>query len=288
MGNFKILGKGMATASRNYGLLLWLWLIDVAFVLVIVTPAFLLAKKDFGHSLVGGSLGRFRFEWLGDLAYRYQDLLPAIAGAVLVPALLFMGLFIFLNGGIIGRVAAGGKTNLQGFFADCGKYLWRFIRVFLLSLPVYAVVFGGLLRLLAAPLKAWMRNASGEVPVIIASNLQFVITVLILSIVQMFFDYMKVHIVVHDGRKVLEAAAATLSFIGKRFIRAWGLYLLVGLLFIAATAVFIAVTNVLPGTGVAALALGFLWAQAYILARIWIKVLFFATEIDLTRMDRVE
>ncbi|MCJ7643933.1 MAG: hypothetical protein MUP28_05600, partial [Candidatus Aminicenantes bacterium] len=136
--------------------------------------------------------------------------------------------------------------------------------------------------------KAWMRNASGEVPVIIASNLQFVITVLILSIVQMFFDYMKVHIVVHDGRKVLEAAAATLSFIGKRFIRAWGLYLLVGLLFIAATAVFIAVTNVLPGTGVAALALGFLWAQAYILARIWIKVLFFATEIDFTRMDRVE
>jgi hypothetical protein len=111
-------------------------------------------------------------------------------------------------------------------------------------------------------------------------------TILLLSIVQMYFDYVKIHLVVRDGRKVLAAAAAALSFIGRKFLKAWGLYLLVGLLFIAATAVFIAVTNVLPGTGVAALALGFIWAQAYILARISTKVLFFAAELDLYRIFR--
>jgi hypothetical protein len=123
-------------------------------------------------------------------------------------------------------------------------------------------------------------------PVIIASNLGFLVTILLLSIVQMYFDYVKIHLAARDGRKVLAAAAAALSFIWREFFKAWGLYLLVGLLFVAATAVFIALTNVLAGTGVVALVLGFILGQACILVRIWTKVLFFASELDLYRIYR--
>lgn len=286
MGNFKIIGNGVSTVRRNSGMILWLWLIDLLFGIIVAAPVYFLVNKDFGHSPAGEGLGRLNFIWLGDVFYKYQDLLPALAGWVLVPALLFILVSVFLNGGIIGRLAAGEKTTLQGFFADCGKHFGRFFRVFLLSLPVYVLVFGGLIKLVSAPFNVWAKNAAGEMPVIVASNLKFLMTILLLSIVQMYFDYVKIHLVVRDGRKVLAAAAAALSFIGRKFFKAWGLYLLVGLLFIAATAVFIAVTNVLPGTGVAALALGFIWAQAYILARIWTKVLFFAAELDLYRIFR--
>lgn len=286
MSNFKIIGNGVSTVRRNSGMILWLWLIDLLFGIIVASPIYFLFNKDFGHSPAGEGLGRLNFIWLGDIFYKYQDLLPALAGWVLVPALLFILVSVFLNGGIIGRLAAGEKTTLQGFFADCGKHFGRFFRVFLLSLPVYVLVFGGLIKLVSAPFNVWAKNAAGEMPVIIASNLKFLMTILLLSIVQMYFDYVKIHLVVRDGRKVLAAAAAALSFIGRKFFKAWGLYLLVGLLFIATTAVFIAVTNVLPGTGGAALALGFIWAQAYILARIWIKVLFFAAELDLYRIFR--
>jgi hypothetical protein len=286
MSNFKIIGNGVSTVRRNSGMILWLWLIDLLFGIIVASPIYFLFNKDFGHSPAGEGLGRLNFIWLGDIFYKYQDLLPALAGWVLVPALLFILVSVFLNGGIIGRLAAGEKTTLQGFFADCGKHFGRFFRVFLLSLPVYILVFGGLIKLVSAPFNVWAKNAAGEMPVIIASNLKFLMTILLLSIVQMYFDYVKIHLVVRDGRKVLAAAAAALSFIGRKFFKAWGLYLLVGLLFIATTAVFIAVTNVLPGTGGAALALGFIWAQAYILARIWIKVLFFAAELDLYRIFR--
>ncbi len=226
------------------------------------------------------------FTWLGDSIYKYQDLLPALAGWVLVPALLFILISVFLNGGIIGRLAAGEKTTLQGFFADCGKYFGRFFRVFLLSFPVYVLIFGGLVKLVSAPFKFWAKNAAGEMPVIVASNLRFLMTILLLSIVQMYFDYVKIHLVVRDGRKVLAAAGAALSFIGRKFFKAWGLYLLVGLLFIVATAVFIAVTNVLREREWRLWLLGFILAQAYILARIWTKVLFFAAELDLYRIFR--
>jgi hypothetical protein len=286
MGNFKIIGNGVSAVRRNSGMILWLWLIDLLFGIIVAAPVYFLVNKDFGHSPAGEGLGRLNFIWLGDSIYKYQDFLPALAGWVLVPALLFILISVFLNGGIIGRLAAGEKTTLQRFFADCGKYFGRFFRIFLLSLPVYVLVFGGLVKLVSAPFKFWAKNAAGEMPVIVASNLRFLMTILLLSIVQMYFDYVKIHLVVRDGRKVLAAAAAALSFIGRKFFKAWGLYLLVGLLFIATTAVFIAVTNVLPGTGGAALALGFIWAQAYILARIWIKVLFFAAELDLYRIFR--
>ena len=286
MGNFKIIGNGVSAVRRHPGMILWLWLIDLVFGIIVAAPVYFLVNKDFGHSPAGEGLRGMSFTWLGDSIYKYQNLLPAIVGWMLVPALLFILISIFLNGGIIGRLAAGEKTTLQGFFADCGKYFGGFFRVFLLSLPVYALVFGGLVRLVSAPFKFWAKNAAGEMPVIVASNLRFLMTILLLSIVQMYFDYVKIHLVARDGRKVLAAAAAALSFIWGKFFKAWGLYLLVGLLFIAATAVVIAVTNVLPGTGVAALALGFILAQAYILARISTKVLFFAAELDLYRIFR--
>jgi len=284
MGNFKIIGKGVSAVRRNSRMTLWLWLIDFLFGIIVAAPVYFFVNKDFGHSPAGEGLRGMSFTWLGDSIYKYQELLPALAGWVLVPALLFILVSIFLNGGIIGRLAAGEKTTLQGFFADCGKYFGRFFRVFLLSLPVYILVFGGLLKLVSAPFKLWAKNAGGEMPVIIASNLRFLVTILILSIVQMYFDYVKIHLAAREGRKVLAAAAAALSFVGRKFFKAWGLYLLVGLLFVAATAVFIVLTNVLAGTGVVALVLGFILAQAYILARIFAKVLFFASELDLYRI----
>jgi hypothetical protein len=286
MGNFKIIGKGVSAVRRNSRMTLWLWLIDFLFGIIVAAPVYFFVNKDFGHSPAGEGLRGMSFTWLGDSIYKYQELLPALAGWVLVPALLFILVSIFLNGGIIGRLAAGEKTTLQGFFADCGKYFGRFFRVFLLSLPVYILVFGGLLKLVSAPFKLWAKNAGGEMPVIIASNLRFLVTILILSIVQMYFDYVKIHLAAREGRKVLAAAAAALSFVGRKFFKAWGLYLLVGLLFVAASVVFIAITNVLPGTGVVALVLGFILAQAYILARIFAKVLFFASELDLYRIYR--
>ena len=286
MGNFKIIGKGVSAVRRNSRMTLWLWLIDFLFGIIVAAPVYFFVNKDFGHSPTGEGLKGMSFTWLGDSIYKYQEFLPALAGWVLVPALFFILVSIFLNGGIIGRLAAGEKTTLQGFFADCGKYFGRFFRVFLLSLPVYILVFGGLLKLVSAPFKLWAKNAGGEMPVIIASNLRFLVTILILSIVQMYFDYVKIHLAAREGRKVLAAAAAALSFVGRKFFKAWGLYLLVGLLFVAATAVFIVLTNVLAGTGVVALVLGFILAQAYIFARIWTKVLFFASELDLYRILR--
>ncbi len=288
MGIFKIFGKGIRTAARNSKLTAYLWVINFAFASMIIAPVFLLIRKDFGHSLLGGTLRNPGFMWLGELAYKYQSIPQAITGWFLIPVLLFGFLYIFLNGGIIGRIAAEGeKANLQNFFGDCGRYFWRFLRVFLLTVVGYILVFGIIFRLIGAAFKPWIESASNELPTIIASNLRTLVFLLIFTVVQMYFDYIKVSLVVRDGKKVMSTALSTLGFIGRRFFKAWFLYLLVGILFIAFTILYFLAGKILPKEGLAAFLIAFVWGQAYVWLRIGVKVLFFSTESHFYKLNRV-
>ncbi|MCX6575442.1 MAG: hypothetical protein NTV82_03500 [Candidatus Aminicenantes bacterium] len=288
MGILRIFGKGIRTAARNSKMLAYLWVINLVFASMIIAPIFLLIRKDFGQSLLGGTLRTPGFTWLGELIYKYQNIPQAIAGWFLIPTLLFGFLYIFLNGGIIGRVAAEGeKVTLQNFFGDCGRYFWRFLRIFLVTVVGFALVFGILFRLISAAFKPWIESASNEVPTIIASNLRTLVFLLIFTIVQMYFDYIKVSLVIRDSKKVLSTALSTLGFIGRRFFKAWVLYLLVGIVFIAFTILYFLAGKVLPKEGLAAFLIAFVWGQAYIWLRIGIKVLFFSTESHFYKLNRV-
>jgi hypothetical protein len=281
MGMMKIYGKGLATSVKSFRMIVYLWLINLAFALVIVAPLYLLVQKDFGHSLAGGRLRVGDPAWLGEMALKYQDIPPALLGGILLPALLFLLLYIFLNGGIIGRLAAlpEQKITLAGFLADCGKYFWRFFRVFLAALIGYLLLFGFVFRLVSAVFKPWIDSASNELPSIIAANLRTLVIVLIFTIVQMYFDYVKVSLVAENSRKVLKVLFSSLGFVLKRFFRAWFLYLLVGVFYLVLTVLYAFVNGFFPRYGAPSFAIAVFWAQIYILLRIGIKVLFFATEL---------
>ena len=277
-----LLGRAWEAAARNSSMSVWLWTSVLLFALIMAAPVYFVARQDFGRSLSGSDLGRLGFLWLGDVIFKYQDLAPAVAGWLLVPLALFILLSVFLNGGVIGRlVAGGGRTKFMDFMADCGRFFGRFLRAFLLAIPVYILVFGGLMKLVSTALDAWIEGAGGELSVIIASNLRVLVALLLLSLVQMAFDYVKIHIVAAQEKSVFTAAARVAAFLRKRFFKAWILYL-VGTAAGAATgALFLAVTSILPGAGPAGFAPGFLWAQAFIWSRIWIRIFINATEIQL-------
>ncbi len=284
---FLVMKNSWKSVRRHPGMILSLWAVNVLFAFVLAAPVFFLLKREFGHSLVETDVGKINFLWLTDILYRFRDALTLIPQAMLIPILLFVVLWIFLNAGIIGRLAAGERATLGSFAADAGRYFPRFLAVLLLSVPAYVIVFGGIFHLVQIPLAAWMKNAPGEIPVLIASSLQSVLALAFLSIVQMFLDYLKVRIVLGPGGSPLRAMERTLAFIGRSFFRAWALYLLVALLSIAAGALFLAVTNVLPESGAGMMALGFVWAQLFIVSRIVLKILLFATEIQFTRLKDI-
>ena len=269
-------------------MLIYLWLINFLFSLVIITPVYFLINRDYSRSLMGNRLLQgIDLLWLGDIIYKYQDILPALTGWMLFPAILFLALYVFLNGGIIGRVIAEDeKTNLSSFFGDCGKYFFRFLRVFLISAVGYIILFGVIFKFFSALFNLWTKNASTEWTVTIASNLLFLIQILLFSIVGMFFDYVKVRLVAEDSRKTLKATIANFSFIGKKFFKAWALYLLVGIISILLGIVFVGVSNILPKGGTSLIVL-FIWQQIYIFSKMWVKVLFFSTEYNFLRVHKI-
>jgi len=188
---------------------------------------------------------------------------------------------------VIGRiVAAEEEVTISYFFGDCGKYFWRFLRVFLISLIGYILVFGILGRGIGALTRAWTKNASNEWTVIIASLIRLLILLLLFSIIKMFFDYVKVSLAAEESKKAVRGTVSNFAFLGQRFFKAWGLFLLVGLVFIALTAVYLVVARVLPKTGFIPMIIVFLWQQAYIFAKIWTAVLFFSTEFHFFRMQK--
>jgi hypothetical protein len=280
MGVFKTFGQGFRTARQKGRMLIYLWLFYFLFSLIVIAPFYFVFQKEFSRSVLGEKLFQGAdFLWLGDLIYRYQNLSSILVGWLAVPAIIFLLFHIFLNGGIIGRIAAGNeKVTLQGFCGDGGKYYWRFFRVFLLSLVGYAVIFGIIGRAVSAPFRLWTKNASNQWTTLIASSLRLLIFLLLFSIVKMFFDYIKIRLVAEDSKKTLRAFLLNFSFLGRRFFKAWALFLLVGLVFVAVSVIYQMVAGWLPKPGQSFSGFFFLWQQLFILVKLWTTVLFFSTE----------
>ena len=101
----------------------------------------------------------------------------------------------------------------------------------------------------------------------------------LLGAVNLLFDYAKVRAVVEDRRSMIGALVAAFRFIRQRAADAIGLYLLDGLVFVALLAVY---RLIAPGAGGQGFSLwaGLLLTQLYLLARIWVKLVFYASEVS--------
>ncbi len=278
MGLLKLFIQGFSTANRRARMVIYLWLMNFVFSLIIITPVYILVTKEFSRSLLGDSLTKgFGLLWFADLAYKYKDIPGALAGWILAPGIMFLFLYIFLNGGLIGRIADEREIiNFEKFFSDCGKYFFRFFRVFIISLFGYALVVI-IHKLIGSLFQIWTKKASSEWPLIISSNLRFLILLLLFSIVRMYFDYVKIRLVVEDSKRTILTSILNLAFIGKRFIKAWLLYLLVGIVGLIIGLIYLGISKILPSSGSLMIAV-FIWQQIYIFSRMWVKLLFFSTE----------
>jgi hypothetical protein len=286
MAVFKAIGNGIGTAARRPRVLATLWVINIVYALLIVAPGYALIKSDLGHSLFGRGLQLLDFLWLGEFVYKYQSMAPALAAWLLVPLLLYLVLYVFLNGGIIGRLLdQESRPALPAFFADCGRYFWRFAKLFLMSLVFYALAFGVILGLLSRLLKPVLDQARTEWPPFWLAWLRTVVALLLLSLVHMIFDYARILVVTEDGRRVIPALRKALGFLGRRFFRSWSLYLLIGFGFLAGTALYCIVQELIPASGLFWLGLGILWGQAYILFRLWTKMVYFGAQAEYYRMN---
>ena len=152
-----------------------------------------------------------------------ESLDPTIAAVVAG----YVGLWVFLSGGILDRLARGRPVRPFAFFAACGAYFVRFVRL--------AVVIGPCYWLLFAKLHPWLfgtlydrctRDLDAEQQVVAVRVALYLVFVSLLVAVNLVADFAKVRAVVEDRRSAISALGAALRFIRRRPARVLGLYLL--------------------------------------------------------------
>jgi len=288
MSIFRLFVKGFGFGFRKRRLAVRLWAVSFLFSLLVVAPLAFAIHGQLAHSLSADTvLARLDADWLTDLSTRYMEATPLIVGLLLAAVVFYLLLTAFLNGGVIGCLArAESRTTLADFFHDCGLHFWRFFRLLLVSVPFYLLIAGALHGMIAALLEALSRRSATEWPVLVASNIRLLALVLLLGLVSMFFDYVKIGLVTSGRKGVLKETWWTLKFILRSFFRAWGLYLLAGLAFVALTLLYLEVARILPQGRPPLILLAFLWQQLYILGRQASRVLFFASELEFSKQYR--
>ena len=233
-----------------------------------------------------GMLGRtFQPNIIGFAAV--LDNLSALAdGEARTSPLLWLGagyllLWLFLSGGILDRYARARPTRSYEFFTACGVYFVRFLRLApFIALTYYALFTVVHPLLLEDTFSALTRDVTSERPMFFIRLGLYAVFGLLLVLVNVIFDYAKVRAVVEDRRSMLGAIVAGARFARRNAPAVASLYLLTAALFVALLLVYAVVAPSAGSTG-GAVWVGFAISQVYLLGRLWIRLIFFASETSL-------
>jgi hypothetical protein len=190
-------------------------------------------------------------------------------------------LWLFLAGGLIDRYARDRATRASGFFAASGVYFFRFLQLAIVQWIVYAVLFGSV--------HAWLfdrlyprliHDVSTETTAAAYRGALYVAFGAVVAACTVVFDYAKVRAVVEDRRSMAGAVAGALRFIQRN---AGAALLLFGANFAAFLIVVGLYVAVAPGAGGSGVSM---WtdaaiSQAYVIARLWVKLTCWASETAL-------
>jgi hypothetical protein len=224
--------------------------------------------KTFTHEIIGfgGTL-----KILSGIADN-QPLNTTLVGAVMA----FSVVWLFLTGGILDRLARGRAVRAGGFFAACGGYFFRMLRLAVIMWATYWALFKWLHPfLLTRVYDHYTRDMTAEKDGMILRVLLYLAFGLALFVANLVFDYAKVRMVVEDRRSVVSALGASMRFLRRRPLRAFGLYMLNVIAFLMVLRLWLeAAPQAWDSVGWA-----FLITQIYLLVRIWLRLAFVSSEI---------
>ncbi|HZR23854.1 MAG TPA: hypothetical protein VFA59_09720 [Vicinamibacterales bacterium] len=304
MGLFGVVRDGVARVNRAPAILAGVWLLT----LVVSLPLAIALRSQIATHL-GDSMTANRvadgvdYEWMQEFTDQASGvgvtLTPRIIGFAAVldnasafldntsrPVLIigaaaaYIGLWIFLAGGIIDRFARDRAVGSPAFFSACGTFFFRFLRLALVQALVYGFLFG--------PLHGWLfdrlyprmiHDVTVERTAFLARVALYVVFGVLVAAANVVFDYAKVRAVVEDRRSMVGAISSALGFIERNYAAAVGVYLINFCVFLLAVGAY---ASIAPGVEHGALVwIAFAIAQCYVVARLWVKLLFWASETAL-------
>jgi hypothetical protein len=202
------------------------------------------------------------------------------AAGLLLPLTGYAALWAFLWGGVLPRLR-GGTAGVRAFFANATRSFVPMLVLTVVAATIYIVLYATVHALLFGPLFDAIRASSGsELTALLWRTLFYLLFGICLIAVNLAVDYTRVFAVV-GHTSVMTAAREAFLFLRAQAATAAGAYLLLGVVFVLMLAVY-TVVDVYGGSRVGgwrAVILG----QAFIIARLALRLTFAATALELAR-----
>jgi hypothetical protein len=296
---------GVRRVASAPAILIGVWLVTTLISLPLALSIRVELMNHLGTSLAAESAAQgVNYEWMQEFADQATGLgatfRPTIIGfgavldnlsafmdevarpvVVIGAAAAYIVVWLFLAGGIIDRYARDRATRAHGFFGASGGFFFRFVRLAIVMAVVYGLLFGYV--------HPWMfdrvytrliRNVNIERTAFMIRASLYLVFGLLLAATNVIFDYAKVRAVVEDRRSALGALTAAVHFVRRHAAQATGVYALNVVLFGLTLAVYALLAPRAGGTGWM-MWIGLAIGQLYVLLRLCVKLIFWASETSL-------
>ena len=183
---------------------------------------------------------------------------------------------------LLDRYARARPTRSYEFFTACGVYFVRFLRLAPIIALAYYVLFAVVHPLLLENTFGELtRDVTAERTAFFSRLALYAIFGLLLVAVNITFDYAKVRAVVEDRRSMIGALVAGARFARRNAAAVAALYALTGVPVRRHSCLSMRSPRPAPGRPASGMWLGFGVGQLYLLGRLWIRLVFLASETAL-------
>jgi hypothetical protein len=221
------------------------------------------------------------FDALDSFLDGFDGLLKTGAATGVLPvAVLYWLLWLFFSGGILSLYAA--PHERRRFAAEACRWLPGIAGVAALSVVFYWLVLAVVRPWFDAVVSSATRGSIDERVRFSAISLEYIVLWAMIWFGNMLFDYAKIALVTAQPARGISAPVRAIgtacAFVWRRPLATSGLYLSLGLIWIAGPLLYWAVV---PGAGdssTGAILGGFFLGQLFVISRIWTRCLFYASE----------
>lgn len=216
-----ILAEGARRAWKQQRIVWWIFVVNSILAFASALPLAHTIGHVTDHSLAARRLVD-GFDWgmyselLTTPDVNFDSHIPASGSAVLV----FFIFMLFMTGGILSSYANEYSLSTREFFANCGAFFWRSVRLFFfLAIVLTPIVIGA--RAVLQQAGKVITDAAGEKTGYWFALLAILLTLFMMMAVRLWFDMAQVRAVVEDksamARTAIEAFKVTFSDFGSLF-----------------------------------------------------------------------
>jgi hypothetical protein len=307
------LSQGLRTVRAAGRLVVLLYLINLAFSLVLAVPVYDAVKDSLGRSQAGERMARgFDYQWweeyrdqgrglaatYGPSVFGRGALLNNLEGLVgmrlqTLPSTLLLALIIylvihtFLAGGILGTYAQESPgSDLRGFPSEAIRYFPRFLGLMLFSWIFFYAVGFVLNARLSSFVEKISRNALTERTPFFAGLAASLLVWFLLMFIQMVFDYARIGTVLTGRANIFRSAGEGLALVAKHPWATFGLSYSLFIMTAFVSVVYVLLKETISQRGAVGVLLAFALQQVFILALVGLRCWTYAGQLRLARALR--